>query len=160
MSWEWTNHPSERVAIDQEIEVQILRIDYKKEWIFVGLKQTQKSPWDRAADLYSPGTVVKGTVRRLTNYGAFVEIEERFGGLLHVKNMAWDRMISNPSEMVELGQVIECRVLSVDRERQYFDLRLVETSATAAHVGDGNAANQSVETASVSVATTGSSGPV
>ena len=165
MSWGWTNHPSERVAINQEIEVQILRIDYEKEWINLGMRQTQENPWDRAADRYSPGTVVKGTVRHLTSYGAFIEIEEGIDGLLHVTNMSWTRMISHPSEMVETGQVVECRVLSVDQERHHMALRLVDTppeacSTPAARVGDGNAADGTAETAFGLAATTESSGPV
>ena len=160
MSWGWTNHPSDRVAIDQEIEVQILRIDYEKEWIGLGLKQTQENLWDRVADRYSPGTVVKGTVHHLTNYGAFIEIEEGIHGLLHVANMSWTRMISHPSEMVKIGQVVECCVLSVDQERHQMTLRLVDTPTPAAPVGDGNPASQPVETASGSATTTDSSGPV
>jgi small subunit ribosomal protein S1 len=70
------------------------------------------------ADRYPPGAVVKGTVRNLTNYGAFIEIEEGIDGLLHVSDMSWTRKISHPNEMVEKGQVLECRVLSVDQERR------------------------------------------
>ena len=82
------------------------------------MKQTQENPWDRVADSYPPGTVVKGTVRNLTNYGAFIEIEEGIDGLLHVSDMSWTRKISHPNEMVEKGQVVECRVLTVDQERR------------------------------------------
>jgi small subunit ribosomal protein S1 len=70
------------------------------------------------ADRYPPGALVKGTVRNLTNYGAFIEIEEGIDGLLHVSDMSWTRKISHPNEMVEKGQVLECRVLSVDQERR------------------------------------------
>ncbi len=82
------------------------------------MKQTQENPWDRVADRYPNGAIVKGTVRNLTNYGAFIEIEEGIDGLLHVSDMSWTRKISHPNEMVEKGQVVECRVLSVDQERR------------------------------------------
>ena len=76
------------------------------------------------AERYPPGTIVKGTVRNLTNYGAFIEIEEGIDGLLHVSDMSWTRKISHPNEMVEKGQEIECRVLSVDQERRRIALGL------------------------------------
>jgi small subunit ribosomal protein S1 len=88
------------------------------------MKQTQENPWDRASDRYPIGSTVKGTVRNLTNYGAFIEIEEGIDGLLHVSDMSWTRKISHPNEMVEKGQEIECRVLSVDQERRRIALGL------------------------------------
>jgi small subunit ribosomal protein S1 len=88
------------------------------------MKQTQENPWDRVSDRYPPGNLVKGTVRNLTNYGAFIEIEEGIDGLLHVSDMSWTRKISHPNEMVEKGQVLECRVLSVDQERRRIALGL------------------------------------
>ena len=119
MSWtRRISHPSELVQVDDEIEVVVLKIDKEKHEISLGMKQTQENPWDRVADRYPPGAVVKGTVRNLTNYGAFIEIEEGIDGLLHVSDMSWTRKISHPNEMVEKGQVLECRVLSVDQERR------------------------------------------
>jgi small subunit ribosomal protein S1 len=88
------------------------------------MKQTQANPWDKVADRYPPGTMVKGTVRNLTNYGAFIEIEEGIDGLLHVSDMSWTRKISHPSEMVEKGQEVECRVISVDQQRRRIALGL------------------------------------
>jgi small subunit ribosomal protein S1 len=88
------------------------------------MKQTQENPWDRVADRYPPETIVHGTVRNLTNYGAFIEIEEGIDGLLHVSDMSWTRKISHPNEMVEKGQQIECRVLSVDQTRRRIALGL------------------------------------
>ena len=95
--------------IDDEIEVVVLGINKEKQEISLGMKQTQDNPWDKVAERYPPGTHVKGTVRNLTNYGAFIEIEEGIDGLLHVSDMSWTRKISHPSEMVEKGQKIECR---------------------------------------------------
>ena len=119
MSWtRRISHPSELVQVDDEIDVVVLKIDKEKHEISLGMKQTQENPWDRVTDRYPPGAVVKGTVRNLTNYGAFIEIEEGIDGLLHVSDMSWTRKISHPNEMVEKGQVLECRVLSVDQERR------------------------------------------
>ena len=125
MSWtRRISHPSELVQVDDEIEVVVLKINKEKHEISLGMKQTQENPWDRVADHYPPGSVVKGTVRNLTNYGAFIEIEEGIDGLLHVSDMSWTRKISHPNEMVEKGQELECRVLSVDQDRRRIALGL------------------------------------
>ena len=103
---------------EEEIEVIVLKIDKDKQEISLGMKQTQENPWDRVAERYPPGAIVKGTVRNLTNYGAFIEIEEGIDGLLHVSDMSWTRKISHPNELVEKNQEVECRVLSVDQDRR------------------------------------------
>ena len=104
MSWtKRINHPSELVQIDDEVEVMVLDINKEKQEISLGMKQTQSNPWDKVADKYPPGTMVKGKVRNLTNYGAFIEIEEGIDGLLHVCDMCWTRKIGHPSEVVEEG---------------------------------------------------------
>ncbi|MEQ8210216.1 MAG: 30S ribosomal protein S1 [Lacipirellulaceae bacterium] len=125
MSWtKRISHPSEIVSIDDEIEVIVLRIDEGKQEISLGMKQTQSNPWEKVADKYPTGAMVKGKVRNLTNYGAFIEIEEGIDGLLHVSDMSWTRKISHPSEVVEKGEEIECKVLSVDQERRRIALGL------------------------------------
>jgi small subunit ribosomal protein S1 len=125
MSWtKRVNHPSELVQIGDEIEVVVLGIDKKKQEISLGMKQTQDNPWTHVADRYAEGTTVKGRVRNLTNYGAFVELEEGIDGLLHVSDMSWTRKISHPGEMLEKGQEVECKVLSVDQERRRIALGL------------------------------------
>lgn len=129
MSWtKRISHPSELVQIDDEVEVVVLAINKDKQEISLGMKQTQENPWDRVADRYPPGTIVHGTVRNLTNYGAFIEIEEGIDGLLHVSDMSWTRKISHPNEMVEKGQQIECRVISVDQTRRRIALGLKQMS--------------------------------
>jgi len=129
MSWtKRINHPSELVQIDDEVEVIVLAINKEKQEISLGMKQTQENPWDRVAERYPPGTIVRGTVRNLTNYGAFIEIEEGIDGLLHVSDMSWTRKISHPSEMVEKGQQVECRVIAVDQARRRIALGLKQMS--------------------------------
>jgi small subunit ribosomal protein S1 len=125
MSWtKRINHPNELVHIGDEVEVVVLKIEKQKQEISLGMKQTQENPWTKVADRYPPGTMVKGTVRNLTNYGAFIEIEEGIDGLLHVSDMSWTRKVSHPSEMLEKGQELSCRVLSVDQERRRIALGL------------------------------------
>lgn len=129
MSWtKRISHPNELVHIDDEIDVVVLGINKDKQEISLGMKQTQANPWDKVAERYPPGTMVKGTVRNLTNYGAFIEIEEGIDGLLHVSDMSWTRKISHPSEMVEKGQEVECRVISVDQQRRRIALGLKQLS--------------------------------
>jgi small subunit ribosomal protein S1 len=129
MSWtKRISHPNELVHIDDEIDVVVLGINKEKQEISLGMKQTQANPWDKVAERYPPGTMVTGTVRNLTNYGAFIEIEEGIDGLLHVSDMSWTRKISHPSEIVEKGQKIECRVISVDQSRRRIALGLKQLS--------------------------------
>jgi small subunit ribosomal protein S1 len=125
MSWtKRISHPNELVHVDDEIQVVVLGINKEKQEISLGMKQTQENPWDKVADRYPTGTIVEGTVRNLTNYGAFIEIEEGIDGLLHVSDMSWTRKISHPSEVVEKGQKVTCKVLSVDQQRRRIALGL------------------------------------
>lgn len=129
MSWtKRINHPSDVVQVGDEIEVVVLRIDKEKQEISLGIKQTYENPWDTVRQRYPEGTVVKGIVRNLTNYGAFVELEEGIDGLLHISDMSWTRKISHPSEVLQRGQEVECRVLSVDQDRHRIALGLKQLS--------------------------------
>ncbi|MGN6132865.1 MAG: 30S ribosomal protein S1 [Aureliella sp.] len=125
MSWtRRINHPNEMVQIGDEIDVKILGVDAAGQQLSLGIKQTMTNPWDTVTDKYSEGSIVTGKVRNLTNYGAFVELEQGIDGLLHVSDMSWTRKVSHPSEMVEKGQEIKCRVLSVDQARRRIALGL------------------------------------
>jgi small subunit ribosomal protein S1 len=119
MSWtKRVSHPSEIVKPGDEVEVVVLAINKEKQEISLGMKQTQQNPWEKVAADYPPGAIVKGVVRNLTNYGAFVEINDGIDGLLHVTDMSWTRKVTHPSEMLEKGQEVECKVLSVDQQRR------------------------------------------
>jgi small subunit ribosomal protein S1 len=125
MSWtKRINHPSELVAIGDQIEVQVLNINRDKQEISLGMKQVQPNPWDKVAERYPPGTVISGVVRNLTNYGAFIEIEEGIDGLLHVSDMSWVRKVGHPSEVVAKGDKVQCVILNVDQERKRVALGL------------------------------------
>ncbi|MGC6445130.1 MAG: 30S ribosomal protein S1 [Rubripirellula sp.] len=125
MSWtKRVNHPSELVNIGDEIDVKILGVDAEGQQLSLGMKQTQKNPWDEVLERYPEGQDVVGKVRNLTNYGAFIELEEGIDGLLHVSDMSWTRKIGHPSELLEKGQELKCRVLNVDESRRRIALGL------------------------------------
>src|SRR5438067_3112515 len=125
MSWtKRINHPSDLVRTGDQIEVQVLNINKEKQEISLGMKQAQPNPWDKVAERYPPGTVITGVVRNLTNYGAFIEIEEGIDGLLHVGDMSWVRKVAHPSEVVQKGDKVTCIVLNVDQERKRIALGL------------------------------------
>ncbi len=130
MSWtKRINHPNEMVSIGDKIEVQVLNINKEKQEISLGMKQCLSNPWEKVAERYPQGTVVKGVVRNLTNYGAFVEIEEGIDGLLHVSDMSWVRKVSHPNEVLQKGQEVTCVVLSVDQDRKRIALGLKQLAS-------------------------------
>ena len=130
MSWtRRVNHPSEIVNINDEVEVVVLEYNHQKQEISLGMKQAETNPWDMVTEHYPIGTVIEGTVRNLTSYGAFVEIEEGIDGLLHVSDMSWTKKVSHPSEMVKKGDVLQCVVLSVDKEKKRIALGRKQLSA-------------------------------
>jgi small subunit ribosomal protein S1 len=130
MSWtKRINHPSEVVSIGDQIEVQVLNINRDKQEISLGMKQVQPNPWDKVAERYPPGMVISGVVRNLTNYGAFIEIEEGIDGLLHVSDMSWVRKVGHPSEVVNKGDKVQCVILNVDQERKRVALGLKQMAS-------------------------------
>jgi small subunit ribosomal protein S1 len=125
MSWtKRVSHPSELVKPGDDVEVVVLAINKEKQEISLGMKQTQQNPWEKVAADYPPGAIVKGVVRNLTNYGAFIEIDDGIDGLLHVTDMSWTRKVTHPSEMLDKGNEVECKVLSVDQQRRRIALGL------------------------------------
>jgi small subunit ribosomal protein S1 len=125
MSWtKRINHPNEMLSVGDEVEVAVLLINKDRQEISLGIKQTQDNPWELVDEKYPIGKEVVGTVRNLTNYGAFIEIEEGIDGLLHVSDMSWVRKISHPNEIVTKGQQITCRILSVDKKSRRIALGL------------------------------------
>ena len=113
MSWvKRVNHPNELVQTGDEIQVSVLKIDRQGEQMSLGMKQTQDNPWDQVQEKYPIDKLVKGRVRNLTNYGAFIELEEGIDGLLHVSDMSWTRKIGHPSEVkLEVSVHAKNRVL-------------------------------------------------
>jgi len=125
MSWtRRINHPSDVANAGDEVEVVVLEIDKDKQEISLGMKQAEVNPWTVVKEKYPPGTVITGTVRNMTNFGAFVEIEEGIDGLLHVSDLSWTRKIGHPSELLKKGQQLQCVVLAVDEEKMRVALGL------------------------------------
>jgi small subunit ribosomal protein S1 len=129
MSWtKRVNHPDELVKIGDQVEVVVLGINKDKQEISLGMKQTQANPWDTVAEKFPPGASVEGSVRNVTNYGAFIEIAEGIDGLLHVSDMSWTRKVSHASELLQKGDKVKCQVISVDQQRKRIALGLKQMS--------------------------------
>jgi small subunit ribosomal protein S1 len=107
-------NPVDVLSVGQEIEARVLRIDRDKQRISLGLKQLQPEPWDNAADKYKAGERVRGTVSRLMDFGAFVELEPGVEGLVHISEMSWVKRIQKPSEVVKPGETVEAVILSIN----------------------------------------------
>ena len=122
MTWGRLGHPSELLKVGQEIDVQVLDINKEKERVSLGLKQTQKNPWDKIEERFPIGTKVKGKITNLVPYGAFVEVEEGVEGLIHVSELSWTKRITRPSDVLTLGQEVEAVVLGVNKEEQKISL--------------------------------------
>ena len=125
MSWTRNiRHPSKVVEISEEIEAVVLRVDQEDEKISLGMKQIEEDPWLALPSKYPTGTTLSGTVRNLTSFGAFVEIETGIDGLIHVSDMSWTKRVQHPSEIVEKGAKIDVMVLDVDPENKRISLGL------------------------------------
>jgi small subunit ribosomal protein S1 len=129
MSWtKRLNHPSEMLNLNDEVEVMVLNVNKDKQEISLGLKQTETNPWSVAAQKYPPGTLVNATVRGVTNYGAFVEVEEGIDGMIHISDLSWTRKFSHPNEALQKGDKVKCVVLDIDPEKQRVSLGVKQLS--------------------------------
>jgi small subunit ribosomal protein S1 len=116
MSWsKRKQHPSKIVNVGDEVEVVVLGVDSNERRISLGMKQAQADPWQQLADKYPVGTVVNGKIRNLTEFGAFLEIEEGFDGLIHVSDISWTGRIKNPADVYKKGDTVEAKVLKIDQ---------------------------------------------
>jgi small subunit ribosomal protein S1 len=124
MTWGRLGHPSELVKVGQPLEVVVLDINKEKERVSLGLKQTQKNPWDQIEERFPAGQKVKGKITNLVPYGAFVELEEGVEGLIHVSELSWTKRVMRPSDILTVGQEVEAVVLGVNKEEQKISLGL------------------------------------
>lgn len=125
MSWrKRIQHPSKVLDVSDEVDVVILDVDEDSRRISLGMKQTEPNPWRLIADKYEEGNIIKGRVRNLTDFGAFVEVGEGIDGLIHISDMSWTERVEHPSEVLQKGEEVEVAVLSVDAERQRLSLGL------------------------------------
>jgi small subunit ribosomal protein S1 len=117
----WTKRiakPSDVLKQDQEVEAVVLGINREEQKISLGIRQLETNPWDKALEKYPPGTRIKGKIRNLTSYGAFVELEEGLDGMIHVSDISWTRKINHPSEVLKKGDEVEAQVLEIDKANQ------------------------------------------
>jgi small subunit ribosomal protein S1 len=114
MSWGRINHPSDLLKVGDTIEVKVLKYDREKQKVSLGIKQKSPDPWLAVSEKYPVGTKVHGKVVSLTDYGAFVELENGVEGLVHVSEMSWTQKVKHPSKLVSAGDMIDAQVLSVD----------------------------------------------
>lgn len=122
ISWGRVKHPSEFFSVGSQITVKILSFDIEKERVSLGLKQLAPDPWSTASEQYPVGSRITGKVVSLTDYGAFIELEEGIEGLIHVSEMSWTRKIHHPSKVVSVGEIIEAVVLDIKPENRRISL--------------------------------------
>ncbi|WDP88790.1 MAG: 30S ribosomal protein S1 [Desulfobacter sp.] len=127
ISWGRVKHPSELFSVGDQITVKILSFDFEKERVSLGMKQLTPDPWTTAVDKYPIGSKVEGRVVSLTDYGAFIELEEGVEGLIHVSEMSWTRKIRHPSQMVAVGEQVEAVVLDLKPDNRRISLGIKQT---------------------------------
>ncbi|MGI8898531.1 MAG: 30S ribosomal protein S1 [Pyrinomonadaceae bacterium] len=132
MSWsKRVKHPSKIVNPGDTVEVEVLSVDPKARRISLGMKQIQENPWQTLHDRYQIGTRVHGRVRNLTDFGAFIEIEDGVDGLVHVSDISWSRRIKHPSEVLKKGQEIDAIITSIDTENRRLSLSIKDLEPNA-----------------------------
>ena len=124
MSWGRIRHPSEVLSVGDKVKVKVLSFDPERERISLGIKQLSEYPWQRVDEKYPVGSKVHGRVVSITEYGAFVELENGVEGLIHISEMSWTKHIRHPSKILREGQEVECMVLKVDKENERISLGL------------------------------------
>src|SRR5918993_2187222 len=125
MSWsKRVKHPSKILNVGDTVDAMVLGVDPTARRISLGLKQVESNPWNDLADKYPVGSRIQGKVRNLTEFGAFVEVEEEIDGLIHISDMSWSKRVKHPSEVLKKGDVVEAMVLSIDAENQRLSLGL------------------------------------
>jgi len=144
MSWsKRLRHPSKILKLDERVEVGVLDVDPVKRRISLSLKSTLPDPWTFVGERFAVGSMVHGRVRNLTEFGAFVEIEDGVDGLIHISNMSWNKNLKHPSEVLKKGQTVDAVVLAVDPDNRRLALGLKqleedprEAFFSRVHVGD------------------------
>jgi small subunit ribosomal protein S1 len=127
ISWSRVNKPEDVLAVGQELQVRILKIDPETKKISLGLKQLQPEPWDAAPANYQAGQRITGTVTRLADFGAFVEIEPGVEGLIHISEMSWGKKIRHPSDVLKQGDTVDAVILGIKPEERRISLGLKQT---------------------------------
>ncbi|MCO7245131.1 MULTISPECIES: 30S ribosomal protein S1 [Halomonadaceae] len=129
MAWKRIKHPSEIVAVGDEVNVKVLKFDRERNRVSLGLKQLGEDPWVRIKERYPEGTKVHAVVTNLTDYGCFAELEEGVEGLVHVSEMDWTNKNIHPSKVVQVGDDVDVMVLDIDEERRRISLGIKQCTA-------------------------------
>ena len=129
LAWRRVKHPSEVLEVGQEVEAKVLKFDQDKQRVSLGMKQLGEDPWSGLARRYPKGTRLFGKVSNLTDYGAFVEIEQGIEGLVHVSEMDWTNKNVHPSKVVQLGDEVEVMILEIDEDRRRISLGMKQCQA-------------------------------
>ena len=129
LAWRRVKHPSEVLEVGQEVEAKVLKFDQDKQRVSLGMKQLGEDPWSGLARRYPTGTRLFGKVSNLTDYGAFVEIEQGIEGLVHVSEMDWTNKNVHPSKVVQLGDEVEVMILEIDEDRRRISLGMKQCQA-------------------------------
>ena len=124
-------HPAKVVKVGDQVEAVVLEIKSRERRISLGMKQLEADPWTTVAQRYSVGSVVEGRVRKLADFGAFVEIEEGVDGLVHVSDMSWTAHVKHPSEVVKKGQVVQAVILNIDAPNRRLSLGMKQLQPDA-----------------------------
>jgi small subunit ribosomal protein S1 len=125
MSWsKRVKHPSKILNVGDSVDAMVLGVDATARRISLGLKQVETNPWHELAEKYPVGSKIVGKVRNLTEFGAFVEVEDDIDGLIHISDMSWSKRIKHPSEVLKKGDKVEAMVLNIDAENQRLSLGL------------------------------------
>ena len=122
LSWGRLQHPSEMLTVGDSIQVKVLKFDKEKERVSLGMKQLSEDPWEGVPDRYPINERVNGKVMSVTDYGAFIKLEDGVEGLVHISEMTWNRKIKHPSKVVEVGDLVEAEVLSIDKDNRRISL--------------------------------------
>ncbi len=129
MAWGRINHPSEMFEVGQSVEVKVLKFDRDSQRVSLGYKQIRPDPWSDADFKYPIGAIVRGKVVSIPDYGAFIELEDGIEGLVHISEMTWNKRIKHPSKLVEIGDVVEAKVLGIDVENKRISLGMKQLEA-------------------------------
>ena len=127
MSWGRVGHPTDMVSIGDRIKVKVLKYEKERERISLGLRQLTPHPWEKIDDKYPENTQTQGRVVSITDYGAFVELEEGIEGLVHISEMSWTQHVRHPSKLVSIGDTVDVAVLKLDKENKKISLGMKQT---------------------------------
>ena len=129
MTWnKRVKHPSKLVNVGDIVEAKVLGVDVENKRISLGMRQLEENPWDIVEEMYPIGSIVSGAVRNITDFGIFVGVQEGIDGLVHISDLSWSQRIKHPNELYKKGDMVEARVLNIDRENERFSLGIKQLS--------------------------------